>query len=100
MWLWHGAQIPTNICKAAVIAAQQRDAGRGGDLEPNALLNSRFAPEWLRLRALLSHPWLRGGPGGDMNTEMVSLADQSRGYCRNRNRRQWWGVAVVLWLRS
>lgn len=48
--------MPKNICKAAVIFADQQDAGRGGDLEPHVLIASSFAPEWLCLRAPLFPP--------------------------------------------
>lgn len=104
VWIWHGAQIPKNICKAAVGAADQRDAGRGGDLEPDGLGGSCFAPEWLQFWELrYSHPWLWGSqrcPGSDVNTKPVSLADQSQDFCRNWNQRWWGWMRVVLQSRN
>lgn len=43
--------MPKNICKAAVITAEQQDAGRAEGLEPDVFITSSFAPDWLYLRA-------------------------------------------------
>lgn len=103
-WIWHRAQIPKNICTAAVIAADQQDAGWGGDPEPDVLLSSCFAPERPRFREpCYSHLRLWGSqwcPGSDTNTKPVSLADQSPDYCRNWNRRRGGGCVLLLQLRN
>lgn len=44
MRIWHGAQMPKNICRAAVVAADERGAGGGGDPQPAVPAGSRFAP--------------------------------------------------------
>lgn len=71
--IWHGAQIPKNICRAAVVGGDQWDVGRGGGLEPD-VPKAAALPQWLPLSFVIPTLGSLPCPGSDVNREVTAGA--------------------------
>lgn len=74
VWIWHGAQIPKNICRAAVVDVDQWDPGKGWRSGARCAHQLLLRPSGCLSALPFPYPGSLLCPGSDVNREVTAGA--------------------------